>query len=200
MSRMRWPLSLWALLCSAISCVPLSAQPLPDPPVAPQRRQSYLSPPSPALIKQEMQPLSAKLPDTKLRAGVRPIDTSQEVFDSSETLSTVFRGDDWLPIQYNWVASDLRHRPLYFEDAMLERHGQTRRPLVQPWASGARFFLTFPVLPYAVTVNPPRPAHSTLGHYRPGSGAPRLLQRPPLQTDAGLMEAGAWVGLILLLP
>jgi hypothetical protein len=89
---------------------------------------------------------------------------------------------------------------LYFEDAMLERHGQTRHPLVQPVASGTRFFLTFPVLPYAMTVNPPRPARSALGHYRPGSGAPLLRQRPPLQTDAGLVEAGTWVGLIFLIP
>jgi hypothetical protein len=140
------------------------------------------------------------MPDTKLRAGVRPADVSQEVFDLRETPSTVFRGDDWLPIQYNWVASDLCYRPLYFEDAMLERHGQTRHPLVQPLASGTRFFLTFPVLPYAMTVNPPRPARSALGHYRPGSSAPLLLQRPPLQTDAGLVEAGTWVGLIFLIP
>ena len=51
-----------------------------------------------------------------------------------------------------------------------------------------------------MVVDPPRPARSTLGHYRPGSGAPLLLQRPPLQADAGLVEAGVWVGLIFLLP
>ena len=146
-----------------------------------------------------MQPLSAKMPDTKLRAGVRPADVSQEVFDLRETPSTVFRGDDWLPIQYNWVASDLRYRPLYFEDAMLERHGQTRHPLVQPLASGTRFFLTFPVLPYAMTVNPPRPAQRA-GTLSPRQLRPLLLQRPPLQTDAGLVEAGTWVGLIFLIP
>ena len=83
---------------------------------------------------------------------------------------------------------------------MLERHGQSWHPLVQPLASGTRFFLTFPVLPYAMTINPPRPAYTTLGHFRPGSGAPLLLQRPPLQADASMVEAGAWVGLIFLLP
>jgi hypothetical protein len=165
-----------------------------------QQRQSYLSPPPKALIERDLQPLSTKLPDTKLRAGIRPADVSQEVFDSRAKPSKLFRGDDWMPMEYNWVASELRHRPLYFEDAMLERHGQMRHPLVQPLASGTRFFLTFPVLPYAMAVNPPRPAHSTLGHYRPGSIAPLLLQRPPLQTSAGLVEAGTWIGLIFLIP
>ncbi len=83
---------------------------------------------------------------------------------------------------------------------MLERHGQTRRPLVQPLASGARFFLTAPVLPYAMVVDRPCQVRSTLGHFRPGSGAPLLLQRPPLQADAGVVEAGTWVGLIFLIP
>ena len=83
---------------------------------------------------------------------------------------------------------------------MLERHGQTRHPLVQPLVSGTRFFLTFPALPYAAVVDPPRPARSVLGHFRPGSGAPLLLQRPPLQADAGLFEAGMVVGLIFLIP
>jgi len=98
------------------------------------------------------------------------------------------------------MASNLRHRPLYFEDATLERYGQSYHPLVQPAASGVRFFLTFPMLPYAMVVNPPRPAISTLGYFRPGSSGPCLLQRPPLQADAGLAEAGAWIGLIFLVP
>jgi hypothetical protein len=113
---------------------------------------------------------------------------------------TTFRGGDWQRLQYHWTASQLRYRPLYFEDAMLERHGQSWHPLVQPVASGARFFATFPALPYAMTINPPRPARSTLGHFRPGSGAPFLLQRPPLQADAGLVEASVLVGLIFIIP
>ncbi|MHB8864881.1 MAG: hypothetical protein ACYC6N_20940 [Pirellulaceae bacterium] len=200
MNRMRTCSGMWALLGLTIFCVPVQAQPSPDPAMPPSRRQAYRSSASKEPIELGLQPLSAKMPDIKLRAGLRPADVSQDVIDSREVPSTVFRGDEWLPIQYSWVASDLRHRPLYFEDVMLERHGQTRRPLVQPWASGARFFLTFPVLPYAMTVNPPCRAQSTLGHYRPGRIAPLLLQRPPLQADAGLVEAGTWVGLIFLIP
>jgi hypothetical protein len=110
------------------------------------------------------------------------------------------RGAEWSTVHYYWAASDLCYRPLSFEDAMLERHGQSRHALVQPLASGTRFFLTVPVLPYAMVVNPPHPAQSALGHYRAGSGAPLLLQRPPRQADASVVEAAAWVGLIFLIP
>ncbi len=51
-----------------------------------------------------------------------------------------------------------------------------------------------------MTVNPPYPAQSTLGYFRPGTSAPLLCQRPPLQVDAGVIEAGVWIGLILLIP
>jgi hypothetical protein len=182
------------------SCRPLVAQPLADPSAPRLQRPSYLSPPSREQIEQGLQPLSAKLPDIKLREGILPMDVSQGVFDAQETSYAAHRSDGWAPIRYCWCASDLRHRPLYFEDAMLERHGQTRHPLIQPMASGARFFLTFPVLPYAMVVDSPRPAQSTLGHYRSGSAAPLLLQRPPLQANAGVVEAGVWVGLIFLIP
>jgi hypothetical protein len=152
------------------------------------------------LIERGTRPLSEQLPDTDKRRGRRPADVSPEAFGSESVPASVDRGPDWSAIEYSWAASELRHRPLYFEDAMLERHGQSRHPLVQPLASGTRFLLTFPVLPYAMTVNSPRPAHTTLGSFRPGSGAPRLLQRPPLQVDAGLMEAGVWVGLLFIMP
>ena len=64
---------------------------------------------------------------------------SQGVFDA-QGHRPAHRGDGWLAlIHYCWFASfsDLRHRPLYFEDAMLERNGQTRHPLIQPMASAA---------------------------------------------------------------
>jgi hypothetical protein len=200
MSRIRWTVLSWALLILVDLCRPVAAQPPLDPSATRLQRPSFLTPPSREVIQQGLQPLSTKLPDIKLRDGIRPADVSRGVFDAQETPYAAHRGDGWGPIQYRWVASELRHRPLYFEDAMLERNGQTRHPLIQPMASGARFFLTFPVLPYAMIVDPPRPAQSILGHYRPGSTAPLLLQRPPLQANAGLVEATVWVGLIFLIP
>ncbi len=200
MSRIRWTVSSLALLVLVVFCRPAAAQPPLDQSATRLQRPSYLTPPSTEAIEQGLQPLSSKLPDIRLRDGIRPADVSQGVFDAEETPYAAHREDGWGPIQYRWIASDLRHRPLYFEDAMLERHGQMRHPLIQPMASGARFFLTFPVLPYAMIVDPPRPAQSTLGHYRPGSAAPLLLQRPPVQANAGLVEASVWVGLIFLIP
>jgi hypothetical protein len=200
MNEIRWTVWSPMLLVLVGLCRPLVAQQAADQSTRRLQRPSFLSPPTREMIDQGLQPLSAKLPDIKLREGILPMDVSQGVFDARETSYAAHRSDGWGPIHYSWFASDLCHRPLYFEDAMLERHGQTRHPCIQPLASGARFFLTFPVLPYALVVDPPRPAQSNLGHYRPGSGAPLLLQRPPLQADAGVVEAGVWVGLIFLIP
>ncbi len=160
----------------------------------------FLKPPPLVLLQRGLQPLASSLPDTRVREGLMPPDASQGLFDKQSTGLGNFRGKDWTPLEYHWLANCNRYRPLYFEDAMLERHGQTRGELIQPFVSGTRFFLTFPALPYAVVVDPPRPAQSVLGHFRPGSATPFLLQRPPLQTDAGLFEAGMVVGLIFLVP
>lgn len=190
-------LSCWVLVYVVLNVATISAQDPASP--SPQRGPAPKSS-TKSLIERDMQPLSARLPDTNMRTGRRPTDVSREAFDSQAVPASIDRGTGWSAIQFQWAASELRYRPLYFEDAMLERHGQTRHPLVQPLASGTRFILTFPVLPYAMTVNPPRPAITSLGHFRPGSGAPLMLQRPPLQTNAGLMESGVWLGVLFLLP
>ncbi len=43
-----------------------------------------------------------------------------------------------------WYPSAICHKPLYFEDTMLERHGHERFPCVQSLASGTRFFALSP--------------------------------------------------------
>ncbi len=161
---------------------------------------AFLQPPPKELLRRGLQPLSASLPDTRVRDGLMPPDASQGLFDHRESEYGSFRGEGWMVKDFHWFATCNRYRPLYFEDAMLERHGQSRHPLVQPLASGARFFLTIPALPYAAVVDRPHQPRSVLGHFRPGSDAPLLLQRPPLQADAGLFEAGLVVGLIFLVP
>lgn len=184
----------------ALSAAPASGQqPASDEPQDPGAN-SVLKVVPRELIQQGLKPLSAELPDTKVRSGLLPPDASEGFFDKKEARTTTIRGGNWAPIHYHWLASDLTHRPLYFEDAALERYGQTRRPLLQPFVSGARFFMTFPVLPYAAGVNPPRPAISTLGYYRPGNNIPLLLQRPPLDVKAGLLQAGSSVGMIFVIP
>ena len=65
---------------------PVVAQSTTDQPKSRLQRPSYLSPPSKELIEQGLQPLSAKLPDTRLREGILPMDVSQGVFDAQDDI------------------------------------------------------------------------------------------------------------------
>ncbi len=189
-------LAAWLLACGLVDAQPprLTEEQLTS------IRNSALQPPTADEIRASLVPLRDERISTRLPAGVTPEDKAASVFIETRSAARVFRGEDFSYTNVHWAASNLRHRPLYFEDAMLERHGQAYCPILQPAASGTRFFLTVPVLPYLMTVNPPYPAQSTLGDFRPGSAVPLLCQRPPLQVDAGLVEAAVWVGLILLIP
>jgi hypothetical protein len=106
----------------------------------------------------------------------------------------------WAPITFTWKASGLCHKPLYFEDVQLERYGHSCGPFLQPIASGAHFFLTVPLLPYKMGLEPPDECMYSLGYYRPGSCAPYMLDPIPLSVRAGLAEAGVVTGLVFLIP
>lgn len=99
----------------------------------------------------------------------------------------------------NWEAANTFSNPRYFEDRMLERHGHQRFGHLQPVASGARFFLTVPMMPYLMTVSEPWECEYTLGYFRSGSRVPALLQRPPYERRALIMEGLAASGAILLI-
>jgi hypothetical protein len=71
---------------------------------------------------------------------------------------------------------------------------------LQPWISGAHFVGTFPILPYKMGLQAPGECVYSLGYYRPGSCAPYMLDPIPLSLRAGLLEAGAWVGGVFLVP
>jgi hypothetical protein len=73
-------------------------------------------------------------------------------------------------------------------------------PFLDPLHSGAHFFLNVAVLPYKMGINPPLECQYALGYYRPGSCAPWLVPPIPLSFRGGLMEAGAVVGLVYLIP
>jgi len=115
--------------------------------------------------------------------------------------------DDYFPMRdfeqicFMWKASALCHRPLYFEEVALERYGHTLvREEFQPIISGAKFFLTIPILPYKMGLNPPHECVYTLGHYRPGSCAPYMVDPLPLSVRAGLIQAGVVVGGVAIFP
>ena len=108
---------------------------------------------------------------------------------------------DWQQVCFLWKASALCHKPLYFEEEALERYGHTHvREELQPLVSGAKFFLTIPILPYKMGINPPRECIYTLGHYRPGDCAPYMLDPLPISLRAGLIEAGVIVGGVAIFP
>ncbi len=100
----------------------------------------------------------------------------------------------------NWVAMGFCHQPLYFEDAMLERHGHERFPMLQPLVSGAKFFTTIPLAPYQWTLQPPLEDRSTLGSYRAGTPAPVLRQRLPYDKRAIRNQIGASAAAAVAIP
>ncbi len=111
-----------------------------------------------------------------------------------------FEPRQWAQTTFMWQASGLCHKPAYFEDVHLERYGHSWGPYVQPVMSGAHFFLNVPILPYKMGLNPPNECMYTLGYYRPGSCAPYMLDPLPLSVRAGLVQAGAVVGMGYLIP
>jgi hypothetical protein len=103
-----------------------------------------------------------------------------------------FQPRRWPCKTYTWTATGLCHKPLYFEDEQLERYGHTCGPLWQSLISPAKFFLTFPVLPYKMGLTPPNENIYVLGYYRPGDRSPYMLDAIPLSVRAGVFEAIGW--------
>ena len=77
-----------------------------------------------------------------------------------------------------WRSPNLKHRPLYFEDAPLERHGQSV-PKIQPYVSGARFFSSVVLLPQKILATPPRECVHPVGYGRPGDCTPKVRETLP---------------------
>ncbi|WP_044302559.1 hypothetical protein [Rhodopirellula sallentina] len=109
-------------------------------------------------------------------------------------------GGAWPRLIRPWAAPNTYSHPLYFEDRMLERHGHERWGCFQPLAAGARFFTTFPMLPYLATVQEPCDIVYSKGYYRAGSPVPKMYQRPPLEKRAVLVEAAVVSGTFIALP
>jgi hypothetical protein len=109
-----------------------------------------------------------------------------------------FDGRTWGQTCFEWKASALCHKPLYFEEVALERYGHAC--VLQPAVSAARFFATVPALPYEMGMRPPWECVYPLGHYRPGSCAPYYIPPVPVSLRGGLIEAGVVTGLVYIIP
>ncbi len=115
-------------------------------------------------------------------------------------IGETFEGRHWSCVTYEWKAAGLCHKPLYFEQVAVERYGHSAPTLVQNVLCGAHFFATIPALPYAMGLCPHDECQYSLGYYRPGNCAPYLIDPIPLSLRAGLFQAGAIVGGILIIP
>lgn len=105
-----------------------------------------------------------------------------------------------MAISVNWAPTELWYKPLYFEDANLERYGY-RYGIVQPVVSAAHFFGRVPLIPYMRGVQPAGQEVAALGYQRPGSPVmvptrPTLVPHP----RGALYQAGATVGGVFIVP
>lgn len=104
------------------------------------------------------------------------------------------------PTYVSWHASNLCHKPLYFEDIQLERYGHTVGPIKQPVKSAARFLIQAALLPYQMSLHPANECQYPLGLFRPGNCAPYLRTPFPWERRALGYQIGATSGLFLLVP
>jgi len=103
-------------------------------------------------------------------------------------------------VDYQWMASDFWHYPLYFEDVSLERYGHTHNELIQPFVSFGTFGLQFFGLPYQMSINPICEEQYALGWHRPGECAPYLYYQVPWNTDAAVRTGAFYTGMIYAFP
>lgn len=118
---------------------------------------------------------SAKLPENRLEGRLPPMQPLPFGPDRPYGMNLTLK---------SWTAPVYCHQPLYFEDAMLERHGHERFPHLTPLISGARFFTGVVTKPYMVYLHPPLEDVPNTGHYRPGSPAPAVRERAPYDKGA----------------
>lgn len=106
----------------------------------------------------------------------------------------------WLASTYQYHASALCHKPLYFEQVQLERYGHTAGPIRQPLLSGAHFIGSLVALPYQMAISPPTECEYSLGYYRPGNCAPWMIPPIPLSLRGATAEVAAALGMVYLIP
>lgn len=170
--------------------------------IAGAEQQELLPPASPARAGESYRLVRDVTVEIALPEGLLP---EAKQVDESARLATPLVDDlrrygEWPKRVVHWAPSCSVHRPLYFEEVNLERHGYTRSHCLQPVLSGAHFFAAVPALPYKMAAQCPRECVYTLGHYRPGSCVPWRPVWPPCECKAAAAQAGVAVGLIFLIP
>ena len=139
-------------------------------------------------------PMSKIDVDLRIVGEELPVDESKNLFTPPEPYSrAAMDREAWPEIEYAWEAPELLYQPLYFDDAPLERYGQTSCRALQPITSGAHFFGTVLLMPYRLIENHPYGYISQLGYYRQGSPPPPVAHRVRLSIDPRwLHPTGYW--------
>jgi hypothetical protein len=105
-----------------------------------------------------------------------------------------FAGRCWQPQTVTWHASNLCHKPLYFENVQLERYGHSAGPVMGPIRATAHFFGSVAFFPYHTAINPPNECQYALGYYRPGNCAPWLVDPFPISLRGAARQGGVMTG------
>lgn len=196
-------LALGCLLACTLPLAAVAQQPKSEDPAAKEHQpKTYKFDPKTGCPEEmlKLDPLSSFRFDVSLPKGDTkvPSDCAAPYFQNRDRRDAYDRG--WADQSFDWVAPDLCHYPLYFEDVPLERYGQTRHPLIQPAVSAGRFYASVPLLPYKMWIMRPGECLSVLGYYRPGSPTPPVRQRLPIRADAGAFEVAVGTAMFFLIP
>ncbi|QEG21389.1 hypothetical protein [Mariniblastus fucicola] len=117
---------------------------------------------SPPMTTWNLKPMSSIVPGIRPVDGKSPADQSWQLTSRS---TTPIASSDKL---FAWAAPDITYKPLYFEDVALERYGQTRGFIRQPFVSGFHFLKSATFLPYYSLYDPINSCDGPLGYCRPG--------------------------------
>ncbi len=109
-------------------------------------------------------------------------------------------GRDFIASTVQWKASGACQQSSVLRAGTVGAIRHDAGPIVQPLLSSAHFFLTIPILPYKMGINPMNECQYALGYYRPGNCAPYMLQPIPLSLRGGLAQTGAVLGMAAALP
>jgi len=129
--------------------------------------------------------------DDRGRTLIMPPDTALESTDTLEAVHA--QPHPWPVLDYHWEATQLCHRPLYFEEINLERYGHSLG-CTQPLFSAALFYGRVAAMPAKLVLEPPCQCVYTLGHFRPGSCAPFESYHPRPRRDRDVVTHGWWGG------
>ena len=78
---------------------------------------------------------------------------------------------------FGWEAPSIHYQPLYFENVVLERYGQTLPDYRQSVRSAIHFGTALTGLAFQIHETPSRSCDSPLGYCRPGNCVPQTTQR-----------------------